>query len=86
MLGVLPMSRAILRFRSGMPTSLQGTAAESNAATRTAQRSDYSAGGALLQQVFRVFGGNSKVRASKILEYGEIYADHFSVAVEERSA
>jgi len=36
MLGVLPMSRAILRFRSGIATSLQGTVAESNAATRTA--------------------------------------------------
>jgi hypothetical protein len=33
MLGVLPMSRAILRIRSGIETSLQGRVAESNAAT-----------------------------------------------------
>jgi hypothetical protein len=30
-LGVLPMNRAILRFRSGIATSLQGTITESNA-------------------------------------------------------
>jgi hypothetical protein len=36
MLGVLPMSRAILRFRSGIAASLQGRIAESNAATRMA--------------------------------------------------
>jgi hypothetical protein len=40
----------------------------------------------LAQQVFRVFDGDSKVRAAKISEHREIYADHFSVAVEERSA
>src|SRR4029077_13049134 len=43
-------------------------------------------GGRLLQQVLRVFGGDSEVGAAKILERGEIYANHFSVAVEERSA
>src|SRR3984893_5194159 len=40
----------------------------------------------LPQQVFRVFDGDSKVGAAKISEHREIYADHFSVAVEERSA
>lgn len=41
---------------------------------------------ALPQQVLRVFDGNGKVRAAKIPEHRKIYADHFSVAVEERSA
>src|SRR4029077_10046405 len=43
-------------------------------------------GGRLRQQVLPVFGGDREVGAAKILEHGEIYADHFSVAVEERSA
>src|SRR5260370_230270 len=43
-------------------------------------------GGPLPQQVLRVFNGNSEVRAAKISEYRKIYANHFSLAVEERSA
>jgi len=43
-------------------------------------------GGPLPQQVLRVFNGNSEVRAAKIPEHREIYANHFSLAVEERSA
>jgi hypothetical protein len=44
------------------------------------------AGGSLPQQVHCVFGGDGKVRAAKPPEHREIYADHFSLAVEERSA
>src|SRR4029077_12492081 len=43
-------------------------------------------GGSCLQEDLRVFDGNSKVRAAKISEYRKIYANHFSLAVEERSA
>jgi hypothetical protein len=42
--------------------------------------------GRLLEQVFGEFGGDGEVRAAKIFEHGEIYANDFSVAVEERSA
>src|SRR5258707_1819742 len=44
------------------------------------------AGGPLPQQVLRVFNGNSEVRAAKVSEYRKIYANHFSLAVEEPSA
>ena len=37
-------------------------------------------------KILRVSGGNGKVRAAKIPEHREIYANHFSRAVEERSA
>jgi hypothetical protein len=42
--------------------------------------------GALLQQVFGVFDGDGEVGAAEVAEDGEIYADDFSVAVEERAA
>jgi hypothetical protein len=40
----------------------------------------------LPQQVFGVFDGDGQVGAAEIAEDGEIYADDFSFAVEERTA
>jgi hypothetical protein len=45
-----------------------------------------SQSGPLPQQVLRAFNGSSKVRAAKICEHRKSYANHFSLAVEERSA
>ena len=55
-------------------------------ASRTVWAAFPSQSGPLPQEVLRIFDGNSKVRAAKISEYCKIYANHFSLAVEERSA
>ncbi len=39
----------------------------------------------LLHQFIRVMHGNCQVRAAKVTENGEVHADDFAVAIEERS-
>src|SRR5271169_1267996 len=51
--------------------------------SRLGWRSRHSGNDGLFQQLRRIFDGNGKVRATKIPEHREIYADHFSVAVEK---